>query len=371
MKIGVPKETKNNEGRVGLTPAGARSLVDRGHTVQVEHDAGEGSGFSDQEYTEAGAEIVSAENAWDADLVIKVKEPLEREYTYLREQIVFTFFHLPGAPEDLTETLLASNTTAIAYETIEDDEGRLPLLAPMSAVAGNLAVTMGSYYLAKFNGGRGTQLGSVLGVPHGKVVIVGDGTVGCHAASTADGMGAQVVLLGRKTPDELRIREQFTDRLRFVASAPETVAEHTRDADLVIGAVLIRGSKAPCVVTEPMVQQMQPGSVIVDVSIDQGGCVETSRPTSHSDPIFIEHGVIHYCVANMPGAYPKTSTIALSRATLPYILKLAEKGLEALREDGGFRKGLNIYQGRITSRPVAEALGLPERFGEFTEILHG
>ena len=306
----------------------------------VENNAGLNSGFSDEEYKKAGAQIVDAEKAWNADLVLKVKEPLESEYKFLKQQIVFTYFHLAGVTKTLTEALLKSKTTAIAYETVEDKYNRLPLLAPMSAVAGNMSVTIGSYYLAKFNNGRGMQLGEVMGNFYGKVVIIGDGVVGRHAAKTAHGMGANVYLFGRHEERMDNLRELIGKKAHVLLSTPENIAEHIKDADLVVGAVLVTGAKAPYVVTEEMVKTMQPGSVIVDVSIDQGGCIETSKPTKHSDPVFVKHGVTHYCVTNMPGAYPRTSTIALTNATLPYALKLAEKGINAVKEDGGFAKGV-------------------------------
>lgn len=366
MKIGIIKEIKDKENRVALTPEGAEKLAAAGHAVLVENSAGFNSGFSNEEYKNAGAEIVDAETAWSADLIVKVKEPMEQEYKFLKEnQIVFTYFHLAGVTKTLTEALLKNKTTAVAYETVEDGYNRLPLLAPMSAVAGNMAVQVGSYYLAKFNNGNGTLIGEVLGHFYGKVVIIGDGVVGRHAAKTAYGMGANVFLFGRHEERMDHLREFIGRKAHVLLSTPESVAEHVKDADLVIGAVLVTGAKAPHVVTEEMVKTMQPGSVIVDVSIDQGGCIETSKPTTHSNPVFVKHGVTHYCVTNMPGTYPRTSTIALTAATLPFILKLADKGINALKEDKGFAKGLNTYNGFITYRPVAEALGMMEKYQEF------
>lgn len=368
MKIGAVKEIKDKENRIALTPSGARTLVEAGHTVLIEGGAGRGSGFPDQEFTGAGCEMVSVSTAWDTDMVIKVKEPVESEFKYLKDQIVFTYFHLAGVTKTLTEALLKKKTTAIAYETIEDDGGKLPLLAPMSAVAGNMAVSVGSYYLAKFNQGNGVQLGSVLGTRYGKVVVLGDGVVGRHAAMTADGMGANVFIFGRHEDRVPQLKKEISENMRFVLSTRENISAHLEDADLVVGAVLLRGAKAPYLVTEEMVKGMQPGSVIADVSIDQGGCIETARPTSHSDPVFEKHGVIHYCVTNMPGAYPRTSTIALTSATLPYAVKLANKELSALREDGGFAKGLNTYKGYVTCKPVAESLNLMSQFKEFSQV---
>src|SRR3990167_5993519 len=369
MKIGVVREIKDKENRVALTPEGAKKLKEAGHTVLIEENAGINSGFSNEEYKNSGAQIVDAQTAWSTDLVVKVKEPLEQEYKFLKNQIVFTYFHLAGVTKTLTEALLKNKTAAVAYETVEDNYNRLPLLAPMSAVAGNMAVQVGSYYLAKFNNGKGILLGEVLGHFYGKVVIIGDGVVGRHAAKTAYGMGANVYLFGRHEERMDNLREFIGRKAHVLLSTPENILEHVKDADLVIGAVLVPGAKAPRVVTEEMVKTMQPGSVIVDVSIDQGGCIETSRPTSHSDPIFVKHGVTHYCVTNMPGAYPRTSTIALTNATLPYALKLAEKGINAVKEDAGFAKGVNTYKGFITYKPVAEGLNLMDRFRELKELV--
>src|SRR3989338_3458467 len=368
MNIGVVREIKDKENRVALTPEGAKKLVDSGHTALVENNAGLNSGFANEEYQNAGAEIVDTSAAWSADIVVKVKEPLEQEYKFLREnQIVFTYFHLAGVTRNLTDALLKNGTTAIAYETVEDSYNRLPLLAPMSAVAGNMAVQVGSYYLAKFNNGKGTLIGEVLGHFYGEVVIIGDGVVGRHAAKTSYGMGANAYLFGRHEERMDHLREFIGRKAHVLLSTPENISEHIKDADLVIGAVLLPGAKAPRVVTEEMVKTMQPGSVIVDVSIDQGGCIETSRPTKHSDPVYEKYGVTHYCVTNMPGAYPRTSTLALTNATLTYVLKLADKGINALKEDKGFAKGLNTYNGHITYKPVAEALGMMGRFRELKE----
>ncbi len=359
MIVGVPKETKDNENRVGLTPAGAAALVADGHEVIVEHGAGAGCGFPDDDFAQNGARLGDTADAWGGDLVVKVKEPLEPEYRRLAGQIVFTYFHLAGAPRGLTDALLTSRTTAVAYETIEDARGRLPLLAPMSAVAGSMAPLMGAYYLARFNGGRGTLLGTLLGEPHGKVAIVGDGVVGAHACRVASALGARVIVFGL-TPERAAEFEQ-TPRVTYLQSTPQALLEHVADIDLLVGAVLRAGARAPHVVTEAMVQRMPQGAVIVDVSIDQGGCVETSRPTTHSDPVFVAHGVTHYCVTNMPGAYPRTSTLALTAATLPYVRKLAARGIAAMRDDAGFAKGVNAYDGTIIHPAVAAALGLPSR----------
>jgi alanine dehydrogenase len=366
MKIGVPKEIKANENRVALTPGGTQAFMQAGHSVQVQSGAGAGSGFSDEDYAEAGAQLVSAEAAWETDLVLKVKEPLEEEYHRLGEQMVFTYFHLAGVTRTLTDVLLEHRTTAIAYETVEDDQGKLPLLAPMSAVAGNMAVTMGNYYLAHFNNGKGMLLSRIFTERYGKVVVIGDGVVGRHCARAADAIGANVYLVGRHRERIPELKREISADLHFVLSEPDNIATELRDADLVVGAVLRRGGRAPHVVSETMVRNMQPGSVIVDVSIDQGGCVETSHPTKHSAPVYEWHGVIHYCVTNMPGAYPRLSTIALTNATLPYALKLAESGLDVLRADQAFARGVNTYDGHITCRAVAEALEFMDRYVEFT-----
>ena len=365
MKVGVLKEIKVQEHRVALTPAGAERLVEAGHEVIVETSAGVGSGFSDGEYEAAGASRATAVEAWDSDLVLKVKEPLEREYPHLARQIVFTYLHLAGVAGSLTETLLERGTTAVAYETVEDEAGTLPLLAPMSAVAGNMAITVGNHYLAKVHGGKGVLLGHVLGTGSGKVVVLGDGVVGRNAARTADRLGAEVHVAGLRPERKPELERAISPHVRFFLSEPEAIAARLSDADVVVGAVLLRGSRAPRIVTEAMVRGMAPGSVIVDVSIDQGGCVETARPTSHADPVYVLHGVTHYCVTNMPGAYPRTSTIALTDATLPYVLRLADGGVGALADDPAFAKGLSTYQGRITSEGVATALGMMEAYEPF------
>jgi alanine dehydrogenase len=366
MKIGVVKEIKDRENRVALTPSGAAALVQAGHTVRVETQAGLGAGFSDAAYEAAGACIDTVDRAWDADLVLKVKEPLEAEYPYIKEQILFTYLHLAGVSPGLTTCLLQRHTTAVAYETVEDSRGALPLLAPMSAIAGNMSITVASFYLAHFNQGKGVQLGTVMGQGYGKVAIIGDGVVGQHAARTAAGLGSEV-FLGCLQPQ--KVAALFQDRFPNVhcfPSNPQTIASYLSDADVVVGAVLLHGAKAPHVVTEEVVMQMQPGSVIVDVSIDQGGCIATSRPTSHSAPIFMRHGVVHYCVTNMPGAYPRTATLALANATLPYVMRLADQGLQALRDDAGFGKGVNVHNGSITSEPVARTLQLMRHFKTFS-----
>jgi alanine dehydrogenase len=355
MRIGTPKEIKDQEYRVGLTPAGVAALRAAGHSVVIERGAGSGSGFADADYAASGAEIGSAAEAWASELVVKVKEPLPTEYGYLGRQIVFTYFHLAGAPPQLTAALLAAGTTALAYETVEDARGKLPLLAPMSAIAGAMAPLVGSHYLARFNGGRGTLLGTVLGRSEGRVAIVGDGVVGRHACDAASGLGATVTVLGRHADRAAELERRAG--VRYALATPANLADAVAGADVVIGAVLRAGARAPHVVTETMVASMAEGAVIVDVSIDQGGCIATSRPTSHSAPTFVAHGVTHYCVTNMPGAYPRTATVALTAATLPYALRLASEGLGAALSDEGLGKGINTHAGRVHCRAAAEALG--------------
>ena len=369
MQLGVPKEIKDNENRVAMTPAGVARLTAAGHPVRVERGAGSGCGFGDDEYVSAGAELCDQAAAWDTELVVKVKEPLESEYVFLKGQIVFTYLHLAGVPVSLTEALLESGTTGVAYETTEDAQGRLPLLAPMSAVAGSMAPIVGAYHLARFNGGRGMLLGKVLGRPYGRVMIVGDGVVGRHAASVATAMGAQVYLFGLDAARGAALKAEISPDLNFVVSTPESLAEHVRDSDLLVGAVLVEGARAPHLISAAMVATMPEGSVIVDVSIDQGGCVETSRPTSHSEPTFVEHGVIHYCVTNMPGAYPRTSTFALTDATLPYVVRIADHGLSAFSEDARFGSGVNTLDGCLTFLPVAEALEMQDRYRSLSDML--
>ena len=360
MRIGVPKEIKNNENRVALTPQGSKALVSDGHEVLIQTDAGLGSGFANTDYEKAGAVLVSATNAWAADLVLKVKEPQAEEYPFLHNQMLFTYLHLAGVDPKLTEQLLERQTTAIAYETVEDAAGKLPLLAPMSAIAGNMAVSVGNYFLSRTHQGRGILLGRVLGTRHGEVVMIGDGVVGRHAAQRANGIGAHTCIVGRHPERAAEIAHTISPYVRYVLSTPERIAKVIQTADLVVGAVLQRGGRAPIVVTDAMVRSMKPGAVIVDVSIDQGGCVETAVPTNHANPIYVKHDIVHYCVANMPGAYPRTSTIMLTTATLPYVLCLAGEGLAALAADPDLAKGVSTFQGSLTCAAVAEALGRPD-----------
>jgi alanine dehydrogenase len=360
MIVGVPREIKDNEYRVAMTPGGARQLVEAGHEVWVETNAGEGSGFPDAQYQKAGAKTVPTNaDAWSAQMVIKVKEPQPSEYDFLRPDLVlFTYLHL-AAEERLTHEMMKRGLVGIAYETVELPNGHLPLLTPMSEVAGRMAIQIGAHYLEKMNGGRGKLLGGVPGVRPADVVIVGAGVVGTNAAQMALGMGAQVFVIDINL-DRLRyLNEVMGGRLTTLSSNPLTIAEAVRRADLVVGAVLVKGAKAPKLVTREMIGTMAPGSVIVDVAVDQGGCVEATRPTTHSDPIIVVDGVILYCVANMPGAVPRTSTYALSNATLPYAVKLANMGAgAAIQADSALEKGVNTYKGKLTYPGVAEAFNL-------------
>ncbi|MGI8485931.1 MAG: alanine dehydrogenase [Thermomicrobiales bacterium] len=362
MIVGVPKEVKDRESRVSMTPAGVHEYVKHGHTVLVETLAGDGSGISDDDYAAAGAQInATAEGVYAAsDMIVKVKEPTPAEFDLLKSnQLLFTYLHLANDPA-LTNVLIERNVQAVAYETVQLPTGPLPLLTPMSEVAGRMSVQVGSYYLQRTNGGRGVLLGGVPGVPGAEVVIVGGGIVGTNAAQIALGMGANVTILDNNV-DRLRFLDQILHgRIHTLASNAHVVAEAVAKADLVVGGVLVAGRRAPKLVSAEMVRSMRKGSVMVDVAIDQGGCFETSHPTSHSDPVFEVDGVIHYCVTNMPGAVPRTSTFALSNVTLPYGLALANQGLEqAVSRDAVLAKGVNVYNGQITHPGVAEALGLP------------
>jgi len=363
MRIGVPRELKAGEDRVALTPAAAHALVADGHSVLVEAGAGTGSGFADADYREAGGEIGDANAAWAADLVAKVKEPLPEEYRFFRPGLVlFTFLHLAPAP-GLTAALAASGVVALALETIQRPDGSLPLLAPMSEIAGRMAVQVGSYFLQSPHGGRGVLPGGVPGVAPARVAIIGGGTVGRGAARIAVGLGARVTLLDTNL-DRLRdVDERFGGRVETLVSQPYTVAAATADADLVVGAVLLPGARAPHVVTAAMVSRMRRGSVIVDVAVDQGGCVETcDHATSHRRPTYMRHGVVHYAVANMPGAVPRTATEALSGATLPFVRRLAADGWRAAAAaDPALARGVNVAAGVIVCEPVARAQGLSWR----------
>ena len=359
MRVGCPREIKNNEFRVGLTPGSVREYVHHGHTVIVESGAGAGIGADDGAYQAAGAKVVkSADEVFSqSDMIVKVKEPQPSEWARLRDdQILYTYLHLAPDPEQ-TKGLLESGVTAIAYETVTDKFGGLPLLAPMSEVAGRLSIQAGATALQKPNGGRGVLLGGVPGVLPAKVVVIGGGVVGHNAAKMAIGLGADVTIVDRSIHRLRELDDIYNGRVHTRYSTVESIEEECFSADLVIGAVLIPGAAAPKLVTRDMLSGMKKGAVLVDVAIDQGGCFETSHATTHSDPTFEVDGIIHYCVANMPGAVPVTSTIALNNATLHYGLQLADKGLKALADDPHLRNGLNVYKGRITNRAVAEALG--------------
>jgi alanine dehydrogenase len=355
MEIGVPKETKNQEFRVGLSPSSVRVLAEAGHVIFVETGAGIGAGFTDEEYLQAGAQIVSnAAEAWNHELVVKVKEPLSPEYQYLQKgQLLFTYLHL-AADRPLTECLMKSEAIAIAYETVELPDGKLPLLTPMSIIAGRLSVQFGARYLEKQQGGRGVLLGGVPGVRPGRVVILGGGVVGTEAAKIAIGMGAIVQILDVSVDRLAYLETLFGSRVELLYSSPAQIEAVAIEADLLIGAVLILGRKAPILVSRSLVQKMRPGSVIVDVAVDQGGCIETLRPTSHSQPTYIEEGVVHVGIPNMPGAVPWTATQALNNSTLPYVLKLANYGLKALDLDATLAKGLNVKDGSIAHPAVRE-----------------
>ncbi len=361
MIIGIPKEIKDKEFRVALTPGGVGHLVQAGHRVLVETKAGLGAGFGDEEYEKVGAEILpsAAEVYSRAEMIMKVKEPLPSEYQYLKEGLLlFTYLHL-AACEELTKELMSRKVTSIAYETVELPDGRLPLLTPMSEVAGKMAVQIAAHYLEETHGGRGKLMGGVPGVSPADVVIIGGGVVGTNAAMVALGMGAHVTIID-KNIDRLRYLEEILHgSLTTLSSNPLNIASAVEYADVVIGAVLIKGARAPHLVTREMVERMKPGSVIVDVAVDQGGCVETIHPTSHSEPIYLVNGVIHYGVPNIPGAVPRTSTHALSNATTPYALELANKGfLRAVKENPALAKGVNVYKGAITYEAVADAFGM-------------
>jgi alanine dehydrogenase len=362
MIVGVPKEIKDNENRVAAIPAGVQALVARGHKVLVQKGAGAGSGISDQSFEAAGAKIVATSRQVfkDAELILKVKEPLPPEYDLLRpDQILFTYLHL--APDlELTKAILRRKIIGIAYETVETADGRLPLLEPMSEVAGKMAVHIAAYYLARPLGGRGVLLGGVPGVPPATVVVLGGGIVGYSAAKVAAGMGAWVYLLEVNPVRMRHLDEILPENVTTLMSNRMSLEECLRRADVVIGAVLITGAKAPRLITREMLKHMRPGAVIVDVAVDQGGCCETTRPTTHSDPVYVVDGIIHYCVANMPGAYARTSTFALTNATFPYAQQIADKGwLQASRENPEIAKGLNVIRGHVTNQPVALAHHLP------------
>jgi alanine dehydrogenase len=359
--VGIPKEVKDTEYRVAVTPEGVRELTRAGHRVLIQRGAGDGSSVPENRFERAGAEIVgTAEDVWKrADMILKVKEPIPQEYELLQEgQVLFTYLHL-AAIRELTDVLAKRNVAAVAYETVQLPDGRLPLLAPMSEIAGRMAPHVGARYLEKENGGRGILMGGVSGVRPAKVLVLGAGMAGANAAWIAAGMEAEVIVVDRNL-DKLRFIDQIhKGRISTLMSDQLTLEQRVRESDVVIGAVLVPGAKAPKVVSEEMVSSMRPGSVVIDISVDQGGCIETSRMTTHSDPTYVVHGVVHYCVGNMPGAVPNTSTYALTNVTLPYALEIASRGLdEAVRDDPVLARGVNVFGGRITNEAVAEAHGL-------------
>jgi alanine dehydrogenase len=364
MRIGVPKEVKTHEYRVGLTPAAVRELVALGHQVVVQQGAGAAIGFPDSAYQAAGADIAAeAETVFaDAELVVKVKEPQPAEIARLRPgQVLFTYLHL-AADRTQTQGLMDSGATCIAYETVTDSRGSLPLLAPMSEVAGRMSVQVGAHCLEREQGGAGVLLGGVPGVPAGRVLILGGGVAGTHAATMAVGFGATVTVIDKSLPRLRELEQQFPTELHTLFATTHAIESAVEEADLVIGAVLVPGAATPKLVSRDMVRRMRPGSVIVDIAIDQGGCCETSRPTTHAAPTYVEEGVVHYCVTNMPGAVARTSTIALGNATLPFVLALASQGWrQAMRADAHLRAGLNVHAGAVTHPAVAAALGLPYR----------
>ncbi len=359
MLIGVPREIKNHEYRIGLTPAGVRELAGHGHTVMVERDGGAAIGFTDDHYEAAGAGIISSPETIfaEAEMIIKVKEPQPDECRMLKPgQLLFTYLHLAPDPRQ-TELLVESHASCIAYETVTDARGGLPLLAPMSEVAGRMAVQAGAHNLEKAQGGNGVLLGGVPGVEPAKVVVIGGGVVGINAARMAMGLGAEVVLLDRSIERLQELDMIFGSAMKTVYSTADAVERHVLDADLVIGAVLIPGAAAPKLISRDLVSRMRPGAVMVDVAIDQGGCFETSRATTHEEPTYVVDGVVHYCVANMPGGVARTSTRALTHATLPHAVRIADKGILALIEDPHLLNGLNVHEGMVTNKPVADALG--------------
>ncbi len=370
MKIGVPREIKPDENRVGMIPSGVLELVQLGHQVIVEKGAGEGSNFADEEYIAAGATIVSdAESVYGAaDMIVKVKEPIQPEYSLIREgQVIFTYFHFASS-RPLTEAMIQSKAICIAYETVEDNNGVLPLLVPMSEVAGRMAVQEGAKYLERPMGGRGILLGGVPGVKPAKVLIIGGGVVGTQAAKMAAGLGADVTVMDIDLHRLRYLADILPKNVRLIMSNRYNIADEIKDSDLIVGAVLIPGAKAPHLITRPMLKSMRKGTVLVDVAVDQGGCIETCMPTTHANPIYEVDGIVHYCVANMPGAVPVTSTVALTNATMPYVVKLAEMGWKvACRQDPSLKKGLNIVDGKVVYKAVAEAFDLP--YVEVNEVL--
>ena len=362
MKVGIPKEIKNNENRVGMTPAGVTAMTGRGHEVYVQHTAGDGSGFSDDEYVGAGAKIVpTIEDVYrEAEMIVKVKEPIEPEYNLVRKgQLLFTYFHF-ACEKELTDAMLKSGAVCLAYETVQLPNGTLPLLQPMSEVAGRMATLNGAYYLQKTKGGKGKLISGVPGVSPAKVLVLGGGVVGEAAARMAAGLGADVTIADISLPRLRQLDIETPANVHTLYSSSHNIRQQLPTVDIVIGSVLVPGDKTPHLITRDMLKLMEPGTVLVDVAIDQGGCFETSRPTTHSEPVYIEEGIVHYCVANIPGAVPNTSTLALTNATLRYALSLADKGWrKACKDDSSLAKGLNIAEGKVVYKAVADVFGLP------------
>ena len=362
MKVGIPKEIKNNENRVGMTPAGVAAMTGRGHEVYVQHTAGDGSGFSDDEYVNAGAKIVpTIEDVYrEAEMIVKVKEPIEPEYNLVRKgQLLFTYFHF-ACEKELTDAMLKSGAVCLAYETVQLPNGSLPLLQPMSEVAGRMATLNGAYYLQKTKGGKGKLISGVPGVSPAKVLVLGGGVVGEAAARMAAGLGADVTIADISLPRLRQLDIETPANVHTLYSSSHNIRQQLPTVDIVIGSVLVPGDKTPHLITRDMLKIMEPGTVLVDVAIDQGGCFETSRPTTHSEPVYTEEGIVHYCVANIPGAVPNTSTLALTNATLRYALSLADKGWrKACQDDSSLAKGLNIVEGKVVFKAVADVFGLP------------
>ena len=362
MKVGIPKEIKNNENRVGMTPAGVTAMTGRGHEVYVQHTAGDGSGFSDDEYVGAGAKIVpTIEDVYrEAEMIVKVKEPIEPEYNLVRKgQLLFTYFHF-ACEKELADAMLKSGAVCLAYETVQLPNGSLPLLQPMSEVAGRMATLNGAYYLQKTKGGKGKLISGVPGVSPARVLVLGGGVVGEAAARMAAGLGADVTIADISLPRLRQLDIETPANVHTLYSSSHNIRQQLPTVDIVIGSVLVPGDKTPHLITRDMLKLMEPGTVLVDVAIDQGGCFETSRPTTHSEPVYIEEGIVHYCVANIPGAVPNTSTLALTNATLRYALSLADKGWrKACKDDSSLAKGLNIAEGKVVYKAVADVFGLP------------
>ena len=362
MKVGIPKEIKNNENRVGMTPAGVAEMIRHGHEVMVQHTAGEGSGFADSEYVAVGAQILpTIEDVYrEADMIVKVKEPIEQEYGLVKKgQLLFTYFHF-ASERELTDAMLKSGAVCLAYETVQLSNGSLPLLQPMSEVAGRMATLNGAYYLQKTKGGKGKLISGVPGVSPAKVLVLGGGVVGEAAAMMAAGLGADVTIADISLPRLRQLDIETPANVHTLYSSEHNIRKMLPTVDIVVGSVLVPGDKTPHLITKEMLKLMEPGTVLVDVAIDQGGCFETSRPTTHSDPVYIEDGIVHYCVANIPGAVPNTSTLALTNATLRYALALADKGWQkACKDDAALAKGLNIVEGKVVFKAVADVFGLP------------